>query len=184
MTQRLGRNMVEQKAVALLSECGITKPPVDVERIARKVGYEVVFLHYENDVSGTVMMNPDGTLTIGINTFHAPVRQRFSIAHEIGHARLHASSLKTRPFVDPPARVLFRDGTSSLGEDPQEIQANQYAAGLLMPAAFVQSVGQRLIDRNQSIAVDDFVSTLADRFEVSEQAMRYRLVTFGVLEPR
>lgn len=181
--KRLRRQQVEQLAAGLLADCGVTKPPVDVERVARQLGYQVVFQHFRNDISGTVLQNDDGSLTIGINTFHPEVRQRFSIAHEIGHARLHTSDLKQRPFVDPPARVLFRDGTSSLGESPLEIQANQFAAGLLMPADFVKTVGQRLIDRNQAISVEALVATLAKRFEVSEQAMRYRLVTFGVLEP-
>ena len=61
----------------------------------------------------------------GINSYHSRVRQRFSIAHEIGHARLHVSDGKDKLFVDPPARQLFRDADGSLGEDTREVQANQ-----------------------------------------------------------
>lgn len=179
----LRRKQIEERASALLETHGIKKPPIAVEKLAVRLGYRVIFEHFQNDVSGTVILNDDETLTIGINTFHADVRQRFSIAHELGHAQLHLEDLKRRPFVDPPARVLFRDGLSSLGEDPLEIQANQFAAALLMPAPMVADVGQRLIDRNRSISIDALVTTLAQRFQVSTQAMRYRLVTFGVLEP-
>ncbi len=87
-------------------------------------------------------------------------------------------------FVDPPgAQVLFRDDKSSLGEDPQEIQANQYAAALLMPSDFIRVVGRRLVEKNPDLPVDALVSLLADRFEVSTTAMRYRLVTLGIMEP-
>jgi Zn-dependent peptidase ImmA (M78 family) len=52
-----------------------------------------------------------------------------------------------------------------------------------MPGRLVSEAGQKLIDRHPSISVDSLVTSLAKRFEVSTQAMRYRLVTFGVLEP-
>jgi Zn-dependent peptidase ImmA (M78 family) len=181
--KRLTRTQIEVSTSLLLDDYGFKRPPIDVEKLAQKLGYEVVYQHLRGDVSGTVLLDEDGHITIGINTFHGETRQRFSIAHEIGHAQLHASTLKTKPFVDPPVRVLFRDGVSSLGEDPLEIQANQFAAGLLMPRALVGQVGQRLIDRNPRITSSLLVEGLASRFNVSSQAMRYRLVTFGVLEP-
>lgn len=179
----LRRAQIERMTWDLLQEHGFRRPPIDVEKLAHKLGYEVVYQHMQGDVSGTVFLDRGAQITIGINTFHADVRQRFSIAHEIGHAQLHQTSLRRKPIVDPPARVLFRDGTSSLGEDPLEVQANQFAAGLLMPRELVGEVGQRLIDRNPRIAATALVENLAARFDVSTQAMRYRLVTFGVLEP-
>jgi Zn-dependent peptidase ImmA (M78 family) len=180
---RLTRKQVEQRAQNVLDEHGMLKPPIRVDRLAEKLSYNVIYQRLAGDVSGTVILDQDETITIGINSFHSHVRQRFSIAHEIGHAQLHVSSAKDTRFVDPPARVLFRDGTASLGEDPQEIQANQFAAALLMPQHLVSEIGQTMIDRNPKIAIDDLVNKLAERFDVSTQAMRYRLVTFGVLEP-
>ena len=180
---RLSRRTVEGKAQELLESVGVTKPPVDVERIARRLGYNVVFKHLRGDVSGTVICEEDESITIGINTFHPSVRQRFSIAHELGHATLHLARLKEKPFVDPPMRVLFRDVVSSQGADPLEIQANQFAAALLMPQPFVAELGQALVEQRPQIGVDELVNRLAHRFDVSTQAMRHRLVTFGVVEP-
>lgn len=181
--KRYRRTQIEQIAADLLEQYGIRRAPIDVEKLAHKLGYDVVFEHLRNDVSGTVLRDDDGSITIGINTFHPEVRQRFSIAHEIGHATLHVSSLKDKPIVDTPARLLYRDGLSGLGEDPLEIQANQFAAGLLMPREMVAAVGQRLVDQDRRITSNQLVERLAERFNVSTQAMRYRLVTFGVLEP-
>lgn len=182
----LSRRAVEQRAEQLLERFGITGPPVDVEYIAKLLGYRVIFKYYDDDeLSGTVFVDALGTTTLGISTFHAPVRQRFSIAHEIGHAQMHIAGRqgKDQVFVDPPARMLFRDGRSSLGEYRHEIEANQFAAALLMPAGFISDVGASLVSHNPSISVVELIDALARRFEVSSQAMKYRLITLGIIEP-
>jgi Zn-dependent peptidase ImmA (M78 family) len=181
-----GRRVVEKRAHVLLEQMGITEPPVDVDKVARGLGYKVVFKYFDDDeLSGTVFTDVGGSITLGINTFHAPVRQRFSIAHEIGHAQMHIAGKQANDelFVDPPARTLFRDGKASLGEYKQEIEANQFAAALLMPADFVSRLGSHLVKTNPSISVAEIVESLARGFEVSTQAMKYRLVTLGVIEP-
>jgi Zn-dependent peptidase ImmA (M78 family) len=166
---------------------GIFKPPVDVETIARRLGYQVVFEHFPGDLSATLIRDVGNLITIGVNSFHPRVRQRFSIAHEIGHGELHvqlATSSQKVVFVDPPgAQVLFRDDAASLGDNPQEIQANQYAAALLMPSMFIRDSARTILGRTSSLGESDVVERLAARFEVSQQAMRYRLVNLGVLEP-
>ena len=183
MVKRRPRYEVERLAEQLIEQAGVTKPPIKVERLAKLLNYPIVYQRFAGDASGTVLLDDDGTITIGINSYHPRVRQRFSIAHEIGHAQLHLGRGKDKLFVDPPVRQLFRDADASLGEDPREVQANQYAAALLMPRAFVATQGQELIERQPRISIDRLVTTLADRFEVSSQAMRYRLVTLGILEP-
>ena len=67
----------------------------------------------------------------GVNSLHAPVRQRFTIAHELGHAVLHA---REGIHLDQAFRLRFRDQTSAMAIDPEEIDANSFAAELLMPA--------------------------------------------------
>jgi Zn-dependent peptidase ImmA (M78 family) len=179
------RTEIERLATQLLRKQGIASPPTDVQRLAESLGYRVVFKFFDDDdLSGTVFRDATNTIMLGINTLHAPVRQRFSIAHEIGHARLHLDKLNREElFVDPPARALFRDGAASLGEDRREIEANQFAAALLMPADLVGSVGSELIRVRPQLTVSEVVDALAKRFQVSSQAMRFRLVTLGVIEP-
>jgi Zn-dependent peptidase ImmA (M78 family) len=71
----------------------------------------------------------DGTGVIGVNNNHHRNRQRFTIAHEIAHYRLHHVG---KVFNDATP-VFFRDTTSAAGQSPQEIVANAFAAELLMP---------------------------------------------------
>ena len=79
---------------------------------------------------------------IGINSAHPKTRQRFSIAHEIGHLVLHD---KKELFIDKVVRVNFRDAKSSMAIDHNEIEANQFAAELLMPRELVR---QQILSKN------------------------------------
>ena len=185
MASQLRRHQVENLASQILDEHDVVQPPVDVKKIARQLGYQVVLKYFpEEDLSGTVIRDSKGLITLGINTLQAPVRQRFSIAHEIGHARLHLSKGSGESlFVDPPAGILFRDSRASLGDDPREVNANQFAAALLMPAEMIRTSLSKLAGSSSRFTIDDAVERLAKQFAVSHQAMRFRLVTLGFIEP-
>jgi Zn-dependent peptidase ImmA (M78 family) len=179
------RAAIEREAQDILDRFLITDPPVDVKTVAERLDYRVVLKFFdEADLSGTVMRDTRGVVTIGINTLHAQVRQRFSIAHEIGHAWLHLARVRQEAFfVDPPAGVFFRDSNASRGEDLKEIEANQFAAGLLMPSHLIGGCLTALAGSPKKLTIDTAVSELATRFGVSTQAMRFRLVTLGFIEP-
>jgi Zn-dependent peptidase ImmA (M78 family) len=181
-----GRAKVEHAAQQILDSLAISAPPIDVTYVAEKLGYRVVLKFFnEEDLSGTVMRDAQGLVTLGINTLHPEVRQRFSIGHEIGHARLHLTSgSQERLFVDPPAGAFFRDSKASRGEDHKEIEANQFAAALLMPRHLVRDGLLSLANSSRRLTIDDAVTDLASQFKVSTQAMRFRLVTLGFIEPQ
>jgi Zn-dependent peptidase ImmA (M78 family) len=105
------------------------------------------------------------------------VRQRFTIAHEIGHYVMHVkNSTHSRLFID--RYVAFRDDESSAGNDWQEVEANAFGAALLMPALLVrEEIKKRKLDLDD----EDDLSTLAKQFHVSPSAMSYRLVNLGLL---
>lgn len=180
-----GRAKIEGEAQEILERLSITTLPIDVKTVAERLGYRVVLKFFdEEDLSGTVMRDARGIVTLGINTLHAQVRQRFSIAHEIGHACLHLTRGRQESiFVDPPAGVFFRDSKASRGEDQKEIEANQFAAALLMPSHIVGGSLAALAGSPKRITIDTAVSELAIQFNVSTQAMRFRLVTLGFMEP-
>ena len=164
----------DDQAARLLAEANITHAPVDVERIARLKEAQVVRQEMAgNDVSG-MLVREEGRVIIGVNSHHSGVRQRFTIAHELGHLTLHRGRAL---ILDTPVRVNFRDGRSSLAEDREEVEANRFAAALLMPASFVldEVRAHRVGD------VDALIDKLAAKFDVSTEAMGYRLVNLGVL---
>jgi Zn-dependent peptidase ImmA (M78 family) len=101
------------------------------------------------------------------------VRQRFTIAHEIGHAVLTAQDFL---YVDKVARL--RDARSAQGTDPAEVEANAFAAELLMPADMLE----REVQRRGGLDVydQDDVLELAGEFQVSTQALLIRLNMLGL----
>lgn len=163
----------EQAAIDLLDEIGITEAPVPVEQIAATLDVDVRPEPLEGGLSGMLYRAHDGHVVLGVNSAHARVRQRFTIAHELGHFRLHRDTL----HVDGLVR---RDQTSSLAIDTKEIEANAFAAELLMPRDLVLERVEELLPKSGVADPARLVSSLARTFGVSEQAMDYRLANLGL----
>lgn len=141
--------------------------PVDPEAIATAMGIHVEpEFGLDGGASGMIELQQDGRPIIHYDMTEVPVRQRFTIAHEIGHfARGHLST----------SRARFRDTTANFRTfqaDPAETEANQFAADLLMPAKLVRyavvTKGVRDLGR------------LANAFFVSQAAMGFRLRNLGL----
>ncbi len=176
----------EQRATELIAQQGIVSPPVPVEEICQRLGLHVVYESLPFDTSSVLIRQPNGRQVIGVNARHALKRQRFSLAHELGHALLHVSDQPPRgdeAVVSRPLEVLFRDGLAGQGTDQIEIAANNFAAALLMPVSLVRAQFQKRWNHTTTKRLDDVISSLADDFDVSEQAMRYRLVNLGMIDP-
>lgn len=168
----------ERKALNLLRKSKIYKPPVPIEEIASSEGAVLTFEPFEGKEDISAMLFRDGRSTvIGVNSAHPRTRQRFSIAHEIGHLVLHKGDL----FVDKVNRINFRNSASSLAIDDEEIEANKFAAELLMPRTLVREEIRRKLNSSPKLSPDKLVSHLALVFEVSSQAMKYKLKNLGII---
>lgn len=162
---------IERIAADLLSKGKIQQPPVPVNELASAVGATLRVGPLEGELSG-FLLRRDNTTIIGVNSLHARTRQRFTIAHELGHLLLHNST----EHVDRAMSFYYRDQRSSRAEIKQEIEANQFAAELLMPRRMVDAVIPQSVD----LFADALLSDLASRFEVSVQALTYRLTNLGL----
>lgn len=167
---------IEVEASRVLRDTGCLRIPVPVELVAHRLGLSVEPAALGQDVSGVLVRDGDGG-TIGYNAAHHEVRQRFSIAHEIGHFVLHPR--EGQLFIDKTYKVYRRDQRSSTGEDRQEIQANRFAAALLMPEELLQ---REVADIGFDLADEIALESLAQKFKVSRQAMSFRLANLGILD--
>jgi Zn-dependent peptidase ImmA (M78 family) len=142
--------------------------PVKPDAIAKAMGFKVSpQFGQTGGYSGCIERQPDGSVVISYDLTEPRVRQRFTIAHEIGHYALgHLRDGRTR-FRDMASN--FSTGTYA----PEETEANRFAADLLMPAHVLRYV---VVDKG----VSD-VEHLANAFDVSQVAMRYRLQNLGLL---
>lgn len=166
-----------REAQRVLTEAGISKLPVPVEKIAS--GYaQVVKREMPSGISGMLVPVEDGReWVIVVNKDDGGVRQRFTIAHELGHRILHSYATT---HVDTGYKLRCRDARSSDGSVLEEIEANQFAAELLMPERlvleFVQKEGLDYdISLDDSSEANEKVRRIAERFKVSRQAMLIRI---------
>jgi Zn-dependent peptidase ImmA (M78 family) len=173
--RRPKRSTAEERAAALLEAHGIDTIPVPVYQLVQAIDAQVVRQRMGPDVSG--MTYREGSrAVIGLNSAHHPRRQRFTAAHEIGHIVLHPGRPVT---IDSTIRVNFRDAVSSLATDTEEVEANAFAAALLMPPQHVVAQVERLLVGGVR-SREKLVTELAARFDVSPEAMGYRLINLGV----
>ena len=106
---------------------------------------------------------------IGVNEAHPHVRQRFTVAHELGHLVFADNRDLFMDFVEAETAALAENSRQRM----LETKANQFAADLLMPRQWIRD-DVRL--RGPELAL------LARRFEVSEQAMWFRLLALGLAD--
>src|SRR5271157_6450195 len=167
------RRKIESLVRDLLAAHDITEAPVPVERIAKAKGARIFHQSLEDDVSG-FLYRDEAQAVIGVNTHHAPVRQNFTTAHELGHLLLHEQE---QLHVDHSFRVRLRDDVSSQGTDEDEREANLFAASLLMPRRFLEEDLEN--EDHVNLLDGDFLSDLARKYGVSAQALVNRLKNLG-----
>jgi Zn-dependent peptidase ImmA (M78 family) len=167
----------EQHARKILSDLKITTAPIPVEQIASKLGAQLSYepFHGKGELSGMLLRDRSRTV-IGINSAHPSTRQRFTVAHEIGHLVMHQGAV----FVDQAVRYN-RDGKSSLAADRKEIEANTFAAELLMPERLVTAAVEKRLNKKPNLSQALLIDELASEFRVSVQAMEYRLTNLGIV---
>lgn len=170
------RRKIEAMVQALLAENKVTEAPVPVSRIAKAKGARIFVDTLEGDLSG-FLYRDKGHAVIGVNTHHAPVRQNFTIGHELGHLLLHDQE---QLHVDHEFRVRLRDDVSSQGTDVAEREANFFAASLLMPREFLEAdlAKEEYVD----LLDDEFLHSLAKKYGVSTQALVNRLKNLGYIQ--
>jgi Zn-dependent peptidase ImmA (M78 family) len=172
-----GITYAEEKADEVLEEGGIAAPPVPVEKLASMLGADLAYAPFEGEVSGMLARGEDGAPPlIGVNSAHANTRQRFTVAHEVAHLVMHPG---TPMFIDRFVRVNWRNGESNL----EEIEANAFAAQLLMPKKLVLDLVAEVVAAREQITPDALAGQLAKNFQVSPLAMSYRLENLGILDP-
>lgn len=138
--------------------------PVDVVSAANALGIHVYQKQLSPNVSGILKREPPpwggpSGFVIFVEDSHPPNRQRFTVAHEIGHFVLHRQKAEMDGGIQDDEFYRALSG-------PLERQANQFAADLLMPWPLV-----RQLQAQGVVALPD----LARRLQVSRQALAIRL---------
>ena len=151
-----------RQATRLLKSAGVSREPVSLRDVVSALNLELVSKTREPFASEAALEPMGDGRAIVLNGADGSRRQRFTIAHEIGHFVLHPA--RCRPE---------RGGTVNEAGRMEEREADAFAAELLMPEHLVRDAA-----REQGLDV----TRLADRFEVSRKAMQTRLRSLGLIE--
>lgn len=132
--------------------------------VEEQAGLPVVVGRLPEGVAG-VCYRADGRTLLWVNGEQARVRQRFTLAHELGHAWCkHDGRLELDTFATLSGKTT----------NPYEIQANAFAAEFLVPRAAME----KTVDGDQTL---DEIITIATHFGVSAIVVVYRLKTLRLI---
>lgn len=163
-------NELEELTSNILLSNDMLKVPVDVVRIAKANDIKVYEGDLDKKVSGAIRYNKgENIFEILVNKNDSKVRQRFTIAHELGHYFLHREYLKNEELhIDT---ILYRtDKEKTQEEENREKEVDYFAGALLMNKTLLK----KLVN-------DNSISELAEIFDVSVSAMTVRLDILGIL---
>lgn len=152
-----------------------------IERFDIKVFYSNMDgFDFPNQVSGYSIVNSQGYPEIVINANDSLVRQRFTMAHEFGHIIMHWDWLKNQAkgLDKDKYEILFRkNGFNNDYRDLKEVQANEFAAELLLPHELLTEVIGNIEDlRKNPILFNEMIKRVAVAFNVSEAFANVQLL--------
>ncbi len=112
---------VERAAHSALNMIRDTSPPVDLDHLARRMGVDEV-VRRPMEIDGRLLAGPD-RIVVQLCSQRSYVRQRFTLAHELGHLWLSQNRVKSEL---PP--LEWRE---------EERFCNRFAAAILMPRTWI-----------------------------------------------
>ncbi|WP_294210281.1 ImmA/IrrE family metallo-endopeptidase [uncultured Sphingomonas sp.] len=136
-----------------------------VERMGGSVQVQDTLLS-DPEHTGSLYVESPSSFRIVVPSHTSPERDRFTVAHELGHYVLHYLWAKKKNPSVPDRVVAFRRGSDRI-----EWEANWFAAAFLMPeaefrAAFAAKAGD--------------IRAIADTFRVSSAAAEVRAKGLGL----
>lgn len=155
------RTVIESYAEQISRKFGITKFAESNDPLVQLTAQLGGEIHYEDPddcvrtEDGSIIVHGPNRFEVFISNFTGPLRDRFTLAHELGHYFLHSRQGQTR------LKAARR------GNSPAEWEANWFAAALLMPCDEVNAFCR------ENKTVDP--ALVAANFKVSRSAAEYRI---------
>jgi Zn-dependent peptidase ImmA (M78 family) len=180
---------------------GYQSGPVDLKNICAALSIDLEFTdHRVHDLDGMEILGSANfdRKKIVINAHGNITRERFTLGHEIGHFFLnHQLYLASESVIESDLRIVS-EREDGFNYERLEFQANSFASNLILPdEIFIRKTAEfrnllGITDRGHGyIFVDDqpynyqiydqLLTQLLTYFEVSKQAIQYKLQKLGML---
>jgi len=176
--------MTKQKAEAFLRDEGITSLPVDPMKIAASRDIEVKPMpESSGGVSGMLLRHGDEFGILYAMHVKSEGFQNFSVAHELGHYLLdgHLDHIL-------PADGAHTSHAGFISDDAYELEADQFAAGLLMPGTLFrgalgqQDAGLEVVESLAGLCRTSLTATAIRYAELTTDAVAVVISTRGVVD--
>lgn len=159
------KDIIAQITHALINENDAFEGYVKVVKLAQSLGINIILATFEDDTIAGMLKFENNEVNIYVNEKQSANRQRFTIAHELGHFILHKNLVENQK-----GSIFYRKDFDNYS-DALEQQANQFAASLLMPERVIKELWD----------VFHSIDPIADILRVSKQALLIRMTALGVI---
>ena len=169
---KINFNLEELTSNILLNN-DMYKIPVDIIKIANANDIRVYEGNLDKKISGAIRYNESTSIfEILVNKNDPKVRQRFTIAHELGHYFLHQDFLiKEKLHIDVMYRTTDKNDPEVEEQKAREREVDYFAGALLMNKTLLEKIYKET----------NSIQELAEVFEVSVSAMTVRLDILGLI---
>ena len=156
------RNMARK----VLKDYELSEVPTNLSVLFQGLGLKYIELNDTDDIDGAII-EIDGKPAIAVLNKARPVqRQRFTLAHELGHIFLKHTK---RDIYNPEEIRENRRKLTDKTKPPKEIEADIFASELLIP---YQQLKKYTADMSN-------IEKMAGIFQVSKQAMTLAIMNYG-----
>lgn len=164
---------LEELTSEILLKNDMYKIPVDVIKIANENDIKVYEGDLNKKISGAIRYKKEeNEFEILVNKNDIKTRQRFTIAHELGHYFLHQDFLKNEEIhIDTMYRAVGRNGLEIEEAREREKEVDYFAGALLINKTLLEKMHKE----------NNTIKELAEIFNVSISAMTVRLDVLGLL---
>ncbi len=150
----------------VLKDYKLNQVPTDLKKLVEGLGLKFIELNDPEDIDGAILEIDGKPKMAVLNTTKSIARQRFTLAHELGHIFLNHTK---RDIYDAEMSREGEDQISSKSnKPPKEIEADVFASELLIPYEQLKKNKDKLGD----------LDALAELFQVSKQAMTIAITNY------
>ena len=140
--------------------------PYDPFRVVELLNGEIEDSIEDMSVDASIKKNGEKSFIIYLNSHKPYTRERFSIAHELGHLFLHMGFLLNKKLWDTFSNEQFQDSAYYRMDGnytQEEHEANEFAAAFLMPKDEFIAISKQYLNNNQYT-----IQPISKHFNVSE----------------
>lgn len=152
-------------------------PPYSPEEAISKLNGTILYDIQDCNTDAYIEKIDEEHFRIHLNQYRHHNRERFTLAHELGHLFLHMGyiidSEKWNSLSEVEESVFYRDNTSSF----DEYEANEFAASFLMPRDEFVAVAEKYLNENRYA-----LEPISTYFGVSIDAIANRGKWLGIFQ--